>query len=265
VAYDGLDDVADWGEGDGLDEGDDLLDDEGDALLDDEADLLAPRRRTSGNLGFVLTCANRQRQQRFRLALRRAIWLARNAASRLTAPRMDQHTRNMFVRFFATSPGHRPPWAAPRTAGALVAHRLRRVAEELGGGRRFRYTCVSGNVGACEPPPDPPGTFIIAATTGKSAITLCDRFFTGRTIDQMAGTLIHEGLHAIYWDLFDHSVRRGAPSRLSRRGTAECRRDNSYCLQSFALRVANRPAEDGIQNPCRRTPAECRRLVERRP
>jgi len=253
VAFDLLDDVADWGDDDGLDEGVDSL--------DDEADLLAPRARPRGNLGFVLTCANRQRQQRFRLALGRAIWLAQNAATRLTARRIDQHTHNMFVRFFATQPGHRPPWAAPRTAAQLVAHRFRRVAEELAGGRRFTYTCVSGNVGACAPPPAPPGTFIIAATTGKSAITLCDRFFTGRTIDQMAGTIIHEGLHAIYWDLFDHSVRRGGASRLSRRGTAECRRDNSYCFQSFALRVANRPAEDGIQNPCRRMPAECRRLV----
>jgi hypothetical protein len=239
-AFDLLDDVADWGSDDGL-------------------DAFTPRAAAPRNLGFVLNCPSAQRRQRFRAALRLAIALAREAAAKLTAPSLDTQTRNLFIHFFGTQPDRRPPWAAPRTAAQLVAHRYTMVARELAGGRRFRYTCQAGAVGACEP--SQPGNVVIAATTAKSAITLCDHFFDGRRVDQMAGTIIHEGMHAVYWDLFDHSVPRGIPSRPHRDGTAECRRDNARCFQGFALRLRGFGAEADIRDGCRRTPAQCRRLV----
>jgi hypothetical protein len=235
LAFDALDDVADWGAADALDE---------------HQDAFTPRARPAGNLGFVLSCPNAQRRQRFRAALRLAITLAREAAARLTAPSIDNRTRDLFIHFFGSRPEHRPPWAAPRTAAGLVAHRYTMVARELAGGRRFRYTCVTGPVGDCMP--SRPGLVVIANTTGRSAISLCDAFFDGRRIDQMAGTLIHEGMHAVYQELFFHAVRRGI---------AECRRDNARCFQGFALRLRGFGAEADIRNGCRRTPAQCRRLV----
>lgn len=234
-AFDELDDEADWGDAD---------------ALEADVDAFTPRARASGSLGFVLTCTNAQRRQQFRAALRLAIALAREAAAKLTARTVDTQTRNLFIHFFGTRPDHRPPWAAPRTAAQLVAHRYTMVARELAGGRRFRYTCVTGAVGDCAP--SRPGNVVIAATTGKSAISLCDAFFTGRRIDQMAGTLIHEGMHAVYWDLFDHAVARGI---------AECRRDNARCFQAFALRLRGFGVEADIRTRCRRTPAQCRRLL----
>jgi hypothetical protein len=121
----------------------------------------------------------------------------------------------------------------------------------LAGGRRFRYTCVSGNVGDCAP--SSPGNVVIAATTGKSAVTLCDAFFApGRSVSQMAGTLPHEGMHATYLDLFDQAVARRI---------AECRRDNARCFQAFALRLRGFGVESDIPTRCRRSAAECRRLL----
>lgn len=249
---DELDDVADWAESDVLDEeAVDELD------LFSEEDALTGRARSSagagagaGRLGFVLTCTDPQRRQRFRAALRLAISIARTAAARLTAPRIDNRTRDLFIHFFGTRPDHRPSWAT-RTAAGLVAHRYTMVARELAGGRRFRYTCVSGTVGDCAT--SAPGRVVVAATTGKSAVTLCDAFFApGRSISQMAGTLLHEGMHAVYQDLFFHAVARGI---------AECRRDNARCFQAFALRVRGFGVESDIRTRCRRSAAQCRRLL----
>ena len=230
---DKLDELADWSESDPLE---DALD------SDVEGDQFTP-----GRLGFVLTCTDPQRRQRFRAALRLAISIARTSASRLMAPRIDDQARRLFIHFFGTRPEHRPAWAT-RTAAGLVAHRFSMVARALAGGRRFRYTCVSGAVGDCAPSP---GFVVIAATTGKSAVTLCDAFFApGRSISQMAGTLLHEGMHAVYQDLFFHAVARGI---------AECRRDNARCFQAFALRLRGFGAEADIHTGCRRTAVECRR------
>jgi hypothetical protein len=115
---------------------------------------------------------------------------------------------------------------------------------ELGGGRRITYTC-GGATGTCA------GTRAI--TMGKSAVTLCDDFWgPNRSLADMAGTLLHEGMHAVYWDLFDHSV---AP------GIAECRRDNARCFQGFALRLGGFGAANDIRSGCRRTPLQCRPLT----
>ena len=246
-ALDELDEMADGFEGNELD----------DSFGEDDA--FTPRTARarpaarSGGLGFVLTCANRQRQQRFRAALQMAISVAENAARQLSPPRgrrISRQAHDLFVDLFGTQPNHRPAWA-DRTAAGLVAHRYRMVARELAGGRRFRYTCVTGAVGDCAP--SAPGRVVLAATTGKSAITLCDAFFgPGRTIAQMAGTILHEGMHAVYQDLFDHAVARGI---------AECRRDNARCFQSFALRLRGIAVKADILNRCRRSNAQCRRLL----
>jgi hypothetical protein len=109
---------------------------------------------------------------------------------------------------------------------------------------------VSGAVGPCRP--SRPDFVVVANTTGKSAIALCDAFFDGRTVDQMAGTLIHEGMHAVYGQLFFHAVQRGI---------AECRRDNARCFQAFALLLRDFTTEPDIENGCQRTPAQCHRLA----
>jgi hypothetical protein len=217
-----------------------------------EAQTAPARRAAPRNLGYRLDPAcGAARRQRFDSALRLAVRLARAAGTALTpggdettvaaARRISPEARRLFIYFFGTTPEHKPSWAAPRTAAGLVGRRFKSVARELGGGRRITYTC-GGATGTCA------GTRAI--TMGKSAVTLCDDFWgPNRSLADMAGTLLHEGMHAVYWDLFDHSV---AP------GIAECRRDNARCFQGFALRLGGFGAADDIRSGCRRTPLQCR-------
>jgi hypothetical protein len=199
---------------------------------------------------FRVTCpgltAARRRQLRSAVAL--AVRVANEAARRLRARPVDAEARRLFAHFFGTSPEHRVPWAT-RTAGDLVAYRFELVARELAGGRIVHYTCVTGNVGECA---SAPGSSTIAVTMGPSAVTLCDGFWApGRTVTNMAGTLLHEGMHAVMGDLFDHAVASGI---------AECRRDNARCFQAFALRLAGHGVSSDIRTRCRRSRAQCARL-----
>jgi hypothetical protein len=191
---------------------------------------------------YRLSCPHAHHRRPFAQAHRLAVRVAQEAARRLSAPLLDAEATRLFIYFFGTRPETHIPWAG-RSAGALVAHRFKKVADELGGGRRFTFTCISGATGDCSSLP-------FAVTIGKSAVTLCDPFW-GRSVSDMAGTILHEAMHAVYGELFFHAVGSGI---------AECRRDNPRCYQGFALRLSGHGASRGVRDGCRRTPAQCRRL-----
>jgi len=200
-------------------------------------------------LGYRLTCTDPERRRRFARALRLAVKLANDAAQKLTTSPVDKNISRLFVFFFGTTPEYWVSWAK-MTAGALVAHRFKTAARELAGARRVTYTCEAGVTGHC-------GAGTNAVTSGPVSVRLCDGFWINggrdRTEAQMAGTLLHEGLHAVYRALFSHAERRGVP----RPRIAECRRDNTRCFHAFALRAAGYGADRYLIPQCRRSAAQC--------
>ena len=174
-----------------------------------------------------------------RRAIREAIKLANGAANKLDAtikfePSMrDAQGKNaarLFKFFFGHDPSRPVEHAGNEASGAIVAHRLRRVAQELEGGRRIVFRCDAG-CGATT-----------RAHTNQAAepnvVNLCATFWNPPAADSRglpaiflrAGTIIHEMLHVLYPDFFHHA---GHPS-----GDPERRRDNAHCYKAFALRVA---------------------------
>lgn len=174
-----------------------------------------------------------------RQAIREAIKLANNAASKIVAaikvePSLRdaeaKNTARLFKFFFGHDPSRPVQHANNKASGVIVAHRLRAVARELGGGRRMIFRCVAG----CAP--------TTRARTNQAAepnvVNLCATFWNPPPGDSRglspaflrAGTIIHEMLHVLYHEFFHHA---GHPS-----GDPERRRDNAHCYKAFALRVA---------------------------
>lgn len=176
-----------------------------------------------------------------RRAIIDAIALANGAASKLEATPRDAETIRLFRAFFGHDPSRPVPWAGNKQSGLVVAHRFRKCAEELGGGRNIMFRCITG----C------PATTNARTNAAQdpSLIRLCPRFFNrpaGLPLNNQffrAGVILHEMLHLLYYDFFHHP---GHPS-----GDPVRRRDNAHCYEAFALRVAGHAAERGDVRACR--------------
>jgi hypothetical protein len=176
-------------------------------------------------------------------AIQSAIQLSSNAASKLEASNPDTETVRLFRFFFGHHPSKPVSWAGNKASGAIVAHRFRKVAEELGGGRRMVFRCDAGCSATTNASTD--------AATDPNLVKLCQRFWTTPVASRprlspqffRAGIILHEMLHLLYHDFFHHS---GHPS-----GDPERRRDNSHCYEAFALRVAGFGADPADVSQCR--------------
>ncbi len=202
------------------------------------------------------------RRKVLRQATQKAIRLASSAASKLEAATKlkpsdrdakTAETARLFHFFFGHDPTRPVPWADNKASGAITAHRFRKVAEELGGGRKIVFRCGSSSG------PDPECRATTNATTNActgnnknpSLIILCPRFWTSPTALRpglppqffRAGVILHEMLHLLYCDFFHHP---GHPS-----GDPVRRRDNSHCYEAFALRVSGFSPEPGDVSQCR--------------
>jgi hypothetical protein len=175
-----------------------------------------------------------------------AIELARNAAMALESTPPSRETTRLFRAFFGHDPSRPVPWAGNRPSGLIVAHRFRRCAEELAGGRTMTYRCVTN----CRPKDNARTN----AAREPSVIRLCPRFFNRRTSCPLGnqffrgGVVLHEMLHLLYHQFFHHAGRH-------RSGDPERRRDNAHCYEAFALQLAGHVAEPGDVAGCCRRPA----------
>jgi hypothetical protein len=174
-----------------------------------------------------------------------AINLASNAATALGSTRPDPETIRLFRFFFGHRPSQPVPWLGNRPSGLTVAHRFRRCAEELAGGRMVTYRCVTNCL--------PTENARTQAALEPSVIELCPRFFnrpTGLPLGNQffrAGVVLHEMLHLLFHQFFHHP---GHPS-----GDPVRRRDNAHCYEALALRLAGHAAEPGDVASCRNQPA----------
>ena len=174
-----------------------------------------------------------------------AIELARNAAMALESRPPSRETIRLFRAFFGHDPSRPVPWAGNRPSGLIVAHRFRRCAEELAGGRTMTYRCVT----KCGPKENARTN----AAREPSVIRLCPRFFNRRTSCPLgnqffrAGVVLHEMLHLLYHQFFHHAGHRS--------GDPERRRDNAHCYEAFALQLAGHVAEPSDVARCCRRPA----------
>jgi hypothetical protein len=170
-----------------------------------------------------------------------AMALCNAAAARLEANPRSDDTRAIFRFLFAHDPSRPVPWANNRESGAIVAHRLRRVAEALQG-RVTHYRCVN------TPCPAGRNAFTRPATE-PNRIFLCPRFWT-QTRFHRAGIVLHEMLHLLYRGFFRHARVPPHPD-----DPREHRRDNAHCYEALVLRLnGHAPVASDIQR-CRQRPA----------
>jgi hypothetical protein len=176
------------------------------------------------------------------VAAREAIRLCVSAASKLDT--RDGATVNHFVRSFGHDPSRPVPWGGNRASGAIVAYRLRKVAEGLHG-RVVHFRCVGP--GARAP---------VNARTNWQAepnvINLCARFWNPPAalplpvLSFRGGVILHEMLHLLFHSFFHHA---GHPS-----GDPERHRDNSHCYEAFTLLADGKRPEQGDLDACARRP-----------
>lgn len=191
-----------------------------DDLTDDFEDRAAPRRASGPS--FRLSCAggctvggrplNEVACRRtLREDLVRAARFANRAAQLLEASPRAQTTRAIYRRIFRHNPERPVPWARGfRDSGALTAHRFRRAAEELNGGRVLDFRCMTHPTANAGVPHQ------VNGRTNRTQIWLFPRYWTQRR-EHRSGTLVHEMLHLYYLHLIVD--RRGA---LARRVNAHC-------------------------------------------
>ena len=183
-------------------------------------------------------------------AIRDAIHLASNAASKLEANPRDAKTVSTFLKLFGHDPSRPVPWAENKESGAIVAWRLRKVAQELGGGRRTLYRC--GCPGAAPT--------VNARTVSPLEVRLCSRFWSlgqpgvlpaGQNPRWIrAGIILHEMLHQLFREFFRHLRVPPRPD-----DPQERRRDNSHCYEAFALLVNGNTPSQSDMNRCTARPA----------
>ena len=183
-------------------------------------------------------------------AIRDAIHLASNAASKLEASPRDAKTVSIFLKLFGHDPSRPVPWAGNKESGASVAWRLRKVAQELGGGRRTLYRC--GCPGAAPT--------VNARTVSPMEVLLCPRFWNlgqpgflpaGQDPRWIrAGIILHEMLHQLFGEFFRHFRVPPRPD-----DPQERRRDNAHCYEAFALLVDGHTPSQSDINRCTKRPA----------
>jgi hypothetical protein len=153
-----------------------------------------------------------------------------------------KNTARLFKFFFGHDPSRPVPWANNQASAAVVAHRLRSIAKELGGGRRMLFRCGCPDAGA-----------EVRAQTNQTeepnVINLCPRFWNPPAdlrglppVAYRAGIILHEMLHVLYHEFFHHA---GHPS-----GDPERRRDNAHCYEAFTLRAAGFGADPSDVRQC---------------
>jgi len=183
-------------------------------------------------------------------AIRDAIHLASNAALKIEANPRDAKTVSIFRKLFGHDPSRPVPWAGNKESGASVAGRLRKVAQELGGGRRTVYRC--GCPGAAPT--------VNARTVSPFEVRLCSRFWSlgqpgflpvGQNPRWIrAGIILHEMLHQLFREFFRHFRVPPRPD-----DPQERRRDNSHCYEAFALLVNGHTPSQSDINRCTKRPA----------
>ena len=163
-----------------------------------------------------------------RTAIRDAMRFATSAARKLETG--DATAARIFQSLFGHPPTRPVPWANNRTSGAIVAHRIRRVAQALQGrGTHYRCGC-----------PGLPAT-VNAFAAPPNAVALCARFWQQSRAFR-AGIVFHEMLHLLYAGFLRHDQR-------------ERRRNNAHCYEAFVLRVAGHTPDPSDVTQCRDRPA----------
>jgi len=177
-----------------------------------------------------------------RTAILDAIRLASDAAGKLEASPRDRLTVSEFRSFFGHDPWLRVPLAGNRESGAIVARRFRMAENAL---RRGGALGTPGTRYRCDPctATEPPAPDIHARAILPNEVRLCPSFWSRRLSRFLkAGVVLHEMLHLVFGQFFDHS-----PS--------ERRRNNAYCYEAFALRVAGQTPEKLACDRCLARPA----------
>lgn len=183
-----------------------------------------------------------------RRAIQDAIWLAENAAAKLTA--RDGEALRLF-RFFFGDPERPVPWANNRPAADLAADRFRAVAE----GFRTRVPHIRCSTNAdCNAFVNADATSSAANPFPRNTIFVCTPFWGAAdpgTVPRFwrAAILHHEMLHLLYWRFFSHQ------ETLLPGDSEERRRDNARCYEAFALRVARHGASAADVAACGARPA----------
>ena len=186
-----------------------------------------------------------------RRAVRGAIQLAENAASRLEA--RNNHALGRFRTYFG-DPLRPVPWANNQLAADLVAYRFRAAAH----GFRTRVPhircavvgpgvtdCRSATANALVRPRQAPSA---ALPLPRNTIFLCPPFW-GMAPHLRAGVVLHEMLHLLFWEFFGHHANLPRPG-----DPEERRRDNSHCYEAFALEAAGRAPVQGDIDACEARP-----------
>jgi len=183
-------------------------------------------------------------------AIRDAIHLAANSASKLEANPRDAKTVSTFLKLFGHDPSRPVPWAENKESGAIVAWRLRKVAQELGGGRRTLYRCGCPGAAAT----------VNARTVSPLEVRLCSKFWrlgqpgflpAGQNPRWIrAGIILHEMLHQLFREFFRHFRVPPRPD-----DPQERRRDNAHCYEAFALLVNGHTPSQSDINRCTKRPA----------
>lgn len=201
-------------------------------------------------------------------AIADAITICNNAAAELEASPRSTRTRNIFRNLFGHDPSRPVPWAGNKESGAIVAHRLRKVAEAFHG-RVTHFRC-GGFPGA------PAGQQCAAGDNAftipflhPNVIFLCPQFWTQEALVPAtppfpttaagragvarfwrAGIVLHEMLHLLYRGFFSHATVPPNPA-----DPQERRRDNAHCYEAFALQVTRHLPDPDDITACRNRPA----------
>lgn len=179
-----------------------------------------------------------------RRAIHDAIWLAENAADKLTA--RDNEALRLF-RFFFGAPLLQVPWANNRPAADLVADRFRAAAR----GFRTRVPHIRCSTqDGCNAFVDADAPASAANPLPRNTIFVCPPFWGGPPPGNVvtfwrAAILLHEMFHLLYWRFFSHQ------ETLLPGDAEERRRDNARCYEAFALRVAGHGSNTGDVAACR--------------
>jgi hypothetical protein len=172
-----------------------------------------------------------------------SLWAANAGVLLRFAP--SGRIRSAFRDAFGQNPEWVPPWFATlgvnwTNFGDLVAARLLRVAEILGGGW-IQYYCWGSPTHCPECTSSPPTYDACSSYRGQYLICLGPGFWqlwaAGNT-DHMALILLHEALHIYFSTTVAHSGRSG----------------NAFCFERFVAEANGRPIQPGDAAACPTAP-----------